>query len=224
MARRKRKAAGHADRERPIESTPRRPIAPRHVFQRQVDQGRGDGNRHRATQRRLSRAMATEDRHACSDRQPEHRSIGAIAQPLQIAVDNAPLLSGQAVEEPSIECIKRRQRAKHTQSAADGAIAATRARSPGLMDLGSNLRTLAAILVSASAIDIGGAASFLRDGGTNRTGLMRATITARKYGLFIPTACIVFKWAATRSSISMIRTAHCSRWRSPAGSVLSRKR
>src|SRR5438132_1230096 len=56
----------------------------------------------------------------------------------------------------------------------------TRVRSPGLMDLGSNLRTLAAILVSASAIDIGGAASFLRDGGTNRTGLMRATITARK--------------------------------------------
>ena len=61
-----------------------------------------------------------------------------------------------------------------------GAIAATRARSPGRTDLGSNFRTLAAILVRASATDIGGAASFLREGGTNRTGLMRATTTARR--------------------------------------------
>ena len=41
-----------------------------------------------------------------------------------------------------------------------GAIAATSARSLARTDFGSNLRTLAAILVSASAIDIGGAASF----------------------------------------------------------------
>src|ERR1700720_4794441 len=86
----------------------------------------------------------------------------------------------------------------HRQSAAAGAIAAPRARSPGLTDFGSNFRTLAAILVNASAIDIGGAASFLRDGGTNRTGLIRATTTARRYGLFIPIACIVFRCAATR--------------------------
>src|SRR5437879_13757334 len=85
--------------------------------------------------------------------------------------------------------LQLRGRIRLQSSAAAGAIAATSARSPGLMDFGSNLRTLAAILVSASAIDIGGAASFLRDGGTKRTGLMRATITARRYGLFIPMAC-----------------------------------
>src|SRR5437764_600091 len=79
---------------------------------------------------------------------------------------------------PVVGAGQRRQRTKHRYSAADGAMAATRARSPGLMDFGSNLRTFAAILVSASGIDIGGAASFLRDGGTNRTGLMRATMTA----------------------------------------------
>src|SRR5207244_9930738 len=135
--------------------------------------------------------------------------------------------SRQPVEQAAVECVKSREGAPHEDllySAAAGAIAATSARSPGRTDLGSNFRTLAAILVKASAIDIGGAASFLRDGGTNRTGLMRATTTARRYGLFIPMACIVFTWAATRSSISMMRTAHCSRWRSAAGSVLSRKR
>src|SRR5205823_7367845 len=202
VARWERKAAGHADGQRPIESTPRRAVSPRHVFQRQINECRRDGDRHRPTQRRSPCTVATEDGHRRGDRQPQHRSVGALAQLLEAPVDNVPFPSGQAVEEPSIERIERRQRTKHRYSAADGAMAATRARSPGLIDFGSNLRTFAAILVSASATDIGGAASFLRDGGTNRTGLMRATMTALRYGVFIPMDCIVVKWAATRSSVS----------------------
>src|SRR2546429_9812720 len=121
-----------------------------------------------------------------------------MAQPPQTSVDNAPLPSGQAVEEASIERIERRQRAKHSYSAADGAMTATRARSPGLMDFGSNLRTFAAIFVSASAVDIGGAPSFLRDGGPNRTGVMRAAMAALRKGLFMPKDSIRFTRAADR--------------------------
>src|SRR5207245_10163522 len=91
--------------------------------------------------------------------------------------------------------LQLRGRIRLQSSAAAGERAATSARSPGLTDFGSNLRTLAAILVSASAIDMGGAASFFRLGGTQRTGWMRATTTPRRYAHSLPIPCMHFTCA-----------------------------
>ena len=102
MTRRERKTPGHADDQWPL-AQQARTIPPCQVFERQVDESRRQADRHHASRCRSPAGSAPNQCEDGRHRQPEHGSVGGIAQPFQQTVGRSLLPARQALEQPSIE-------------------------------------------------------------------------------------------------------------------------
>src|SRR5712691_398825 len=111
-----REAAGHADRQWPIVPAAGRPLPPGQVLQREVHERGRNGYRDDAAKCGSPSGATPENRDHAGDGEPEHRSVGTVAQLPEGTVGEPPLLSRQARKQTPVEVIKDREGAKHEAS------------------------------------------------------------------------------------------------------------